>query len=143
MGTLDGANVEILEEVGADNFYLFGKTVEGIRELRQTHVEPRTFYESRPRVRRLMDAFRAGRFNVPGCDASWVYTTLVEREDPFYYLADLEEYLDIQDRIDTDWNNNTSWDRKCLLNIARMGKFSSDRTVAEYAREIWGITPVE
>ncbi len=143
VGTLDGANVEILEEVGADNFYLFGKTVEGIRELRQTHVEPRTFYESRPRVRRLMDAFRAGRFNVPGCDASWVYTTLVEREDPFYYLADLEEYLDIQDRIDNDWNDKTSWDRKCLLNIARMGKFSSDRTVAEYAREIWGITPVE
>jgi len=142
VGTLDGANVEIREEVGADNFYLFGKTVEGIAELRKGKVEPDFFYSKFPRIKRLMDAFRAGRFNVPGCDCSWVYSMLVEHHDPFYYLADLEEYLDIQDRIDADWNNQAEWDRKCLLNIARMAKFSSDRTVAEYAREIWGITPV-
>jgi len=142
VGTLDGANVEIREEVGADNFYLFGKTVEGIAELRKGKVEPDFFYSKFPRIKRLMDAFRAGRFNVPGCDCSWVYSMLVEHHDPFYYLADLEEYLDIQDRIDADWNNQAEWDRKCLLNIARMAKFSSDRTVAEYARELWGITPV-
>ncbi len=142
VGTLDGANVEIREEVGDDNFYLFGKTVEGIRELREGKVEPVFFYENSPRIKRLMDAFRAGRFNVPGCDCTWVYSMLVENHDPFYYLADLGEYLDIQDRIDADWNNPGEWDRKCLLNIARMGKFSSDRTVAEYARDIWGITPV-
>ena len=142
VGTLDGANVEIREEVGDENFYLFGKTIEGIRQLREGKVNAKTFYDASPRIKRLMDAFKSGRFNTPGCDSTWVYSMLVENEDPFHYLADLEEYLDIQDQIDKDWNSPKTWDVKCLMNIARMGKFSSDRTVAEYARDIWGITPV-
>ena len=89
-----------------------------------------------------MDAFRAGRFNGAGEDTSWVFSTLVEETDPYYYLTDLPGYLAIQDKIDSDWQDERAWDRKCLLNIARMGKFSSDRTINEYAREIWGILPV-
>ena len=143
VGTLDGANIEIREEVGAENFYLFGKTVEEIAALRRDKVlGGRPVYESDPSIRRLMDAFRAGRFNGAGEDTSWVFSTLVEETDPYYYLADLPGYLAIQDRIDADWLDEKAWDRKCLLNIARMGKFSSDRTINEYAREIWGILPV-
>jgi starch phosphorylase len=143
VGTLDGANIEIREEVGAENFYLFGKTVEEIRELRGHKVlSGRSSYDSDSQVRRLMDAFRSGRFNGAGDDTSWVFSMLVEETDPYYYLADLPSYLAIQDRIDADWKDEEAWDRKCLLNIARMGKFSSDRTISEYAREIWGILPV-
>ena len=143
VGTLDGANIEIREEVGAENFYLFGKTVEEIRELRGNKVlSGRSSYDSDSQVRRLMDAFRSGRFNGAGDDTSWVFSMLVEETDPYYYLADLPSYLAIQDRIDADWKDEEAWDRKCLLNIARMGKFSSDRTISEYAREIWGILPV-
>jgi len=143
VGTLDGANIEIREEVGLENFYLFGKTVEEISALRQAKVlTGRPVYESNADIHRLMDAFRAGRFNGAGEDTSWVFSTLVEETDPYYYLTDLPSYLEIQDKIDSDWQDERAWDRKCLLNIARMGKFSSDRTINEYAREIWGILPV-
>jgi starch phosphorylase len=143
MGTLDGANIEIREEVGPENVFIFGKTVPEVEQLREGGVQPRTFYEGSPVVRRILDAFRGDRLS-PGHPGrfGWVFRTLVEQWDPYFHLADLEAYLAAQEEAGRLYQDRHAWARKAILNVARMGKFSSDRTIQEYARDIWGVAPV-
>jgi starch phosphorylase len=143
MGTLDGANIEIQEEVGPENVFIFGNTVEQVEQLRKEGRHPREFYERSRTVRRIMDAFQGDRLS-PGSPGkfSWVFWSLVERDDPYFHLADLEAYLAAQAEAARLYQDRHAWARKAILNVARMGKFSSDRTIREYARDIWKVGPV-
>ena len=142
IGTLDGANVEIREEVGADNFYIFGHTPEEIAQMQAQHsYHPRSLYESDPRLRRVMDAIASDRFcpNEPGL-FRWIFDAIVDQGDKYFHLADLPSYIDVAAQADRDFLHSPEWARKAILNVARIGKFSSDRTIREYARDIWQIS---
>jgi starch phosphorylase len=139
IGTLDGANVEILEEVGADNIYIFGLTAKEIEAQRRTY-NPWNSYHASASVRKVIDALAGDRFcpEEPGLFQP-IITSLLERGDSYFNLADLDAYIAAQQRVSCDFLNKSLWAQKAILNVARSGKFTSDRTVTEYAHEIWGI----
>jgi glycogen phosphorylase len=139
IGTLDGANVEIMEEVGADNIYIFGLKAEEI-EVRRDGYHPWDFYHSSPGVRRVLDALRENRFSPhePGLFQP-IVDSLLDGGDYYFHLADFDSYLAAQHRVSWDFQDTPGWAAKAILNVARSGKFTSDRTVAEYAKDIWGI----
>ncbi len=143
LGTLDGANVEILEEVGKENFYLFGMTAE---EVSQKHASdsyrPWDFYNADAQIRRVMDSITSGLFT-PNEDKNLfapIFQNIMFR-DYYMLLGDFNSYCEAHDKIRTDYLNHLAWEKKALINIARSGKFSIDRTVAEYARDIWHVKP--
>jgi starch phosphorylase len=143
VGTLDGANIEILEEVGAENIYIFGHTVQEIEDLRRSGYDPRRFYRDDPEIRAILDAVRAGDFSAGRADLFHeIVHSLLEGGDAYFLLADFRSYVDVQERIARDWQDRARWLRRSILNTARSGRFSSDRTIREYARDIWGIEPV-
>jgi starch phosphorylase len=144
IGTLDGANIEIMEEVGEENIFIFGHTADGLEGLKDPSAySARDVYEADPRVRRVLDAFRTPLFAPfePGI-FSWLFEHVVESHDPYFHLADFDAYAAAQERVSEQWRDPSGWTRKAVLNVARMGKFSSDRTIREYARDVWGLTPV-
>jgi starch phosphorylase len=143
IGTLDGANVEMREQVGAENFFIFGNTTPQVAELRAQGYQPRMYYESNPELRATLDAIRNGVFS-PSEPARFqaIFDTLVNWGDHYLLLADYADYVATQDRVDTLYRNADEWTRKAVLNIAGMGAFSSDRTIAEYAHDIWHSKPV-
>lgn len=141
VGTLDGANIEIMEEVGKDNIFIFGLKAWEIADLRaQGGYHPHDYYARYPAVRRVVDALHSNRFcpREPGL-FSWIAHALLDGGDPYFHLADLPSYLAVQQEASADFLCPHVWAQKALLNVARMGKFSSDRTILEYARDIWGI----
>lgn len=141
IGTLDGANIEIREEVGEENIYIFGHTAEQIRQMRsEGSYDPRALYESNPMVQRVMDTFRTDLFcpHEPGL-FRWIFDSLVHHGDYYFHLADLPSYIETHEQVAEDYCQPALWTRKAILNVARIGKFSSDRTVLEYARDIWHI----
>ena len=137
LGTLDGANIEIREEVGAENMFTFGLDTAEVQALRRGGYHPREFYEGDARVKRVADALGSNLFGA----SEWIHGILFDEQDPFVVLADLAAYLDAQDRVSQAFEDPAQWSRKAILNVARMGKFSSDRAVREYARDIWNIDP--
>ncbi len=143
VGTLDGANVEILEEAGAANVYIFGKTTEEVEHLRTNGYNPVEIYEQNERVHRVLEAVRGNYFNrrEPGIFQE-IFHALVYGGDHYLLLADFDAYCDIQDRISADYQNASHWTRRSILNSARSGKFSSDRTIRQYANEMWKLHPV-
>jgi starch phosphorylase len=144
IGTLDGANIEIREEVGAENIFIFGNDVPGIRRLRAAGAyNPWEVCERSPSVRRVLESFRDNRFcqSTPGRH-EWVYRKLLTAGEQYFHLADLESYLKAHEDVGRLYRNRSAWAAKAILNVARTGKFSSDRAIAEYAREIWNIRPV-
>jgi glycogen phosphorylase len=143
IGTLDGANVEIREEVGPENFFLFGLRAEEVERMRQTGYNPVQYYESDPELKRALDQIGSGYFSPaePSLFAP-ILEALLRDGDYFLVLADYRSYVDTQDRVDELFNDPEEWTRKAILNTAHMGKFSSDRAVLEYAREIWGVPPL-
>ena len=141
VGTLDGANIEIMEEVGEDNIYIFGLTADDIAEMRRRgSYHPGGYYQNYPDLRRVLDSLREGRFNLgePGL-FTWIFDSLVHHGDAYFHLADFPSYLETQAQASREFQDQTLWTQKAALNVARMGKFSSDRSIAEYAREIWGM----
>ncbi len=142
IGTLDGANVEILQEVGADNIHIFGLTTEEIEARRSTY-DPRDAYQASVSVRRVMDALRDNRFS-PGERGLFqpIVDALLYRGDFYFHLADFDSYVAAQERVSDGFLNVPAWAGKAILNVARSGKFTSDRAVSEYAKEIWGIKPI-
>jgi starch phosphorylase len=142
IGTMDGANVEIREEVGPENIYIFGLTVEEIRELRRTY-SPRNCYEQSTAVKRVVDAIASGMFCAaePGLFHP-IKESLLDHGDYYFHLADLQSYIDAQQNVSQDYLASATWARKAILNVARLGKFSSDRTISEYAQDIWQIKAV-
>jgi starch phosphorylase len=143
IGTLDGANIEIREEVGADNIFIFGLTAGAIAEMRASQsYDPRQYYESDPSLKRVLDALASDRFcpNETG-SLKWIPETLLNHDD-YFVIADFASYVATQERISREYLEPALWTRKAILNVARVGRFSSDRTVREYAREIWGLEAV-
>ncbi len=144
IGTLDGANIEIRREVGAENIYIFGLKAEEVAEMqRKGTYDPWSYYHRAPHLARVVDSLRDTRFcpTEPGLFQP-IYRRLMEEGDPYFHLADLEAYLRAQQRVDRDYRTPAIWTKKAILNVARVGKFSSDRTVSEYARDIWQVEPL-
>jgi starch phosphorylase len=134
IGTLDGANIEIRDEVGAENIFIFGLKADEVVNLLATGYHPRS--------NRVVDTIAAGHFSRGDKDIFRpIVSKLLSSRDEYVHLADLQSYIDVQQQVDIEYRDRAAWRRKALLNIARMGKFSSDRTVSEYAREIWKIKP--
>ncbi|HXY38465.1 MAG TPA: glycogen/starch/alpha-glucan phosphorylase, partial [Vicinamibacteria bacterium] len=141
IGTLDGANVEIREAVGQENFFLFGLSVEEAERLRRGGYRPREIYERDPELRLVLDRIGSG-FYSPGDPALFrpLVDTLLEW-DPYLLLADFRSYLDTQDQAGRAWLDEERWARMSILNVAQMGRFSSDRAIREYCRDIWEVGP--
>jgi glycogen phosphorylase len=140
IGTLDGANVEIREEVGDENIFIFGLTADAIAAMRASgSYDPRQYYESELSLRRVLDALASDHF-CPGEPGSlkWIPETLL-RGDNYFVIADFASYVAMQARIAREYLEPALWTRKAILNVARVSCFSSDRTVREYARDIWGL----
>ena len=145
IGTYDGANIEIAEEVGEENIYIFGLRAEEIREMQQKgSYDPHQRYEKDASVHEVMDALASDRFcpNEHGL-FRWIFDELVHHGDRYYHIADFPAYVETQALIDSEYLNEEIWWRKAILNVARIGKFSADRAVTEYARDIWHIGQFE
>ncbi len=146
LGTLDGANVEILEAVGDDNAYIFGAKEEELPELRATY-NPRELYETVPGLKRVIDAFTDGTLNDGGSgDFHDLSVSLLdgfpwEEADTYYLLGDFEDYRQTRDKMAEDYGNQLEWARMCWVNICESGRFSSDRTIRDYAEEVWKVEP--
>ncbi|MEI6501066.1 MAG: glycogen/starch/alpha-glucan family phosphorylase, partial [Armatimonadota bacterium] len=143
IGTLDGANVEILEEVGPDNIFIFGMTTEQVAARRASY-NPWDNYWADEEVRRALQMVEADFFSMvePGVLRP-ILDALLRGGDHYMVLGDLRAYIDAQDSVDALYRNPDEWDRKAILNVANAGLFSSDRTIAEYARDIWRVEPCE
>ena len=146
IGTLDGANVEIKDEVGPDNIFIFGETAEGLEDLRRSGYHPVECYHSCRELRTVVDWIGSGSFTPDHPDAlKPIRTNLLEDGDPFFVMADYQAYCRAHERIDRAYRDRVRWARMAILNTARVAKFSSDRTVREYAEEIWKLQalPIE
>jgi starch phosphorylase len=142
IGTLDGANVEIREAVGAENFFLFGLTVDEIHALRAAGYRPRERYESDPELRSVIDALADGTFARGDTSLFRPIVDSLLGEDPWMLLADFRSYLDRQADVEGAYRDPERWTRLSILNTARMGCFSSDRSINDYCRDIWRVSPV-
>jgi starch phosphorylase len=141
VGTLDGANIEILEEVGKDNIFIFGLTADEA-EYEKLHKSrtPYEIYSKNPAISQAIDSIKGGIFSNGDTEMfRSIVDDLLNENDQYLLLLDLESYLDCQKEIGKEFRDKKKWTKKSILNVARMGKFSSDRTIKEYAKEIWGI----
>jgi glycogen phosphorylase len=145
IGTLDGANVEIREEVGAENFFLFGMTAEEVYAKRAAGYNPRDDYNSNPNLKLAIDRISSGFFSHGDTDVFRPLIDLLLNQDPFFVLADYAAYIDCQDQVGLAYKDEERWTRMSILNAARMGKFSSDRSIQDYCDDIWKVqsVPVE
>jgi len=146
IGTLDGVNIEIKEAVGDDNIFIFGLTVDEIAATRAAGYDPYNIYESNPELKRVIDQIADGRFS-PGEPNLFqpLVRSLLQDGDPYMIMADFADYLKSQADVNTTYHDQDTWTRMSILNTARVGRFSSDRTIGEYAKEIWNVEsiPVE
>ncbi|MFM1526079.1 glycogen phosphorylase [Yersinia enterocolitica] len=143
IGTLDGANIEIQEHVGEENIFIFGNTTEQVEALRNNGYNPRDYYNNDPELNQVLTQIATGTFSPeePHRYTS-LFDSLVNLGDHYQLLADYRSYVDTQERVDTLYCHPDEWTRKTILNIANMGYFSSDRTIQEYADDIWHIKPI-
>jgi starch phosphorylase len=142
IGTLDGANIEIRDEVGAENFFLFGLTTEEVAAWKARGYRPRECYEADAELRQVIDQIRSGFFSPGNRD---LFAPLVDSllgRDDYMVLADYRAYVDCQAEVERVYRNHEEWTRMSILNVARMGYFSSDRAIQEYCADIWNIAPV-
>jgi starch phosphorylase len=137
IGTLDGANVEIREEVGHENFFLFGLDAAEVAAMKSSGYDPRTFYEENPQLREALDQIAAGTFSGGDRDLFRPLVDNLLNRDEYLLLADYQSYIECQDRVSAAYRNRKKWAEMSILNLAGMGKFSSDRAIREYCEKIW------
>ena len=142
IGTLDGANVEIREHVGAENFFLFGKTVEEIAALKQGGYRPWEVVESVPELAEAIRLVEMGHFSNGDGELFRPLIDNLTGNDPFFVMADFADYLRAQDAVSLAWTDRHHWNRMSVLNSARSGFFSSDRSIRDYCRDIWKVEPM-
>ncbi|AWL12126.1 Glycogen phosphorylase [Saliniradius amylolyticus] len=144
VGTLDGANIEIAEEVGEDNVFIFGLTVEEVEALRTKGYNPKDFYYNNAEIKAVLDWLETDYFT-PGKPGQLVSIkhSLLEGGDPFLVLADFEAYSEAHKQVDKAYRDSKGWARKAILNTAYMGKFTSDRSIQDYVSKIWKLTPCD
>lgn len=141
IGTLDGANVEMAEEMGNDNIFIFGMTVDEVEDLKKRGYNAYDYYNSNPDIKQCVDQIQNGFFS-PGNPHEFTdIANVLMKYDRYYLFADFEAYIKAQDLVSATYQNQPKWLEMSINNIASSGKFSSDRTIAEYGREIWGIEP--
>ncbi len=142
IGTLDGANIEIMEEVGKDNIFIFGLNAEQVQQVR-TNYNPWSFYESNPALKECIDLINNDFFNAsdPGLFRP-ITDSLLKHGDHYMVMADYAAFCAMQEKVSAVYQDQAQWAKKSILNTANAGKFSSDRAVAEYARDIWHVGPV-
>ena len=142
IGTDDGANIEIREQVGDENIFIFGLKTPEVAAAKQAGYQPLRIYESHPRIKAVLDAIAGGQFSPeePGRYRGLV-DSLLWGGDPYMLLADFDSYVATQAQVDALYRDRTAWAKKAIANVAGMGFFSSDRTIAEYARQVWGLQP--
>lgn len=141
IGTLDGANVEIMEEVGVENIFIFGLTTPEVAEVKANGYRPSDYYHSNPALKQVLDMIADGYFSV---EEPTRYRNLVDsllHHDQYLLLADYASYIETQDKVSALYQNQDEWVRMAILNVANMAKFSSDRAIADYAKNIWHVTP--
>jgi len=143
IGTLDGANIEIREEVGEDNFFLFGLKTEEVYNLKAQGYNPHTYYESNKSLRKVLEMIRTGFFSPDEPDLFKPIFDALVFHDEYMLLADYQSYIDSQDKADQAFRDKNKWTKMSIINAARSGKFSSDRTIKEYCNEIWQVKPVK
>ncbi|MFM7605975.1 MAG: glycogen/starch/alpha-glucan phosphorylase [Prosthecobacter sp.] len=142
IGTLDGANVEILEEVGDDNIFIFGLTVEEVTELRAKGYNPMDYYWASEELRLSLDWLTSDAFTGNANEFKPLRDSLLHHGDPFLVMADYDSYAAAQAKVGWAYQNQPEWTRKAILNTARVGKFSSDRTILEYAEKVWRLPQI-
>jgi len=150
VGTLDGANIEIMEKVGRENFYIFGLKAEEIEKLRKEgDYNPWDYYNNNMEIKEIVDMLRNGFLSKENPDIFrplyeyLMYGTEGNPADKYFVLADFEDYDRVRMRVNSDYKNKEEWFKKCIKNISNMGYFSSDRAIKEYAEEIWNTEPVK
>jgi starch phosphorylase len=143
IGTLDGANIEIREEVGADNFFLFGLTAEEVEQKKAAGYDPRAFYDANANLREILDALAGGEFSHGDRTLFEPLIQSLLTRDEYMLLADYQSYIDCQDRVGEAYRDHDRWNRMSMLNVARIGKFSSDRSIRDYCSDIWKTWPVK
>ncbi len=143
VGTWDGANVEMAEHIGEENMFIFGHRVEEIERIKSEGYNPWDLYSNNKQIQEVMDAIRGDLFapERPGLFGE-LFEELVQRGDMYCYLADFMPYLEVQERISAAYEDQAEWTRRSILNTARMGWFSSDRSIREYAENIWQVQPI-
>jgi starch phosphorylase len=142
IGTLDGANVEIREEAGAENFFLFGLTVDEVEQIQRDGYRPSAYVEADGELAAVLDLIASGHFSHGDPEVFRPLVDNLRHDDPFLALADYASYVECQERVSAAWNDPDAWTRMSILNTARSGKFSSDRAIAEYCDDIWNVLPV-
>ena len=142
IGTYDGANIEIMDAVGEENFFLFGLHAHEVDELRH-HYNPQQYIDNDPDLAAVMQLLESGQFNSvePGIFND-IIATLKSPQDPWMTLADFRSYIDAQERVEQAWRDPDTWTRMSILNTAASGVFSTDRTISEYNRDIWKLQPI-
>ncbi|MCB5260953.1 MAG: glycogen/starch/alpha-glucan phosphorylase [Candidatus Cloacimonetes bacterium] len=143
IGTMDGANVEMAEEIGEENMFIFGLSATQVSQIKASGYNPSTYYESDPELKRVVDSLLDDSWcpNEPGIFAP-IFNSLVSNGDPYLNLADFRAFIETSAMVDELYSNREEWVKKAILNIARIGKFSSDRAIREYAEQIWNIKPL-
>ena len=144
IGTLDGANVEIMEEVGEENIFIFGNTIAEIARLKNNDYSPAVYYKTIPELKRVIDMIRDDYFSPdePGIFRP-IFDNLIHHGDYYCLLADFKAYIQMQEEVSETYRDADLWTKKSILNVARMGRFSSDYTIHLYARDIWNVQPVD
>lgn len=140
IGTLDGANVEMREEVGDENIFIFGLKLQEVQEIKKNY-NPKDYYNNNPELRHALDQLRDGMFSPEDPTLFQDIANNLINHDHYLLLADYNAYVECQERVSAVYSDRRKWAQLCLLNIAASGKFSTDRTIEEYARDIWGVEP--
>ena len=140
IGTEDGANIEIRDNVGADNIFIFGNSTQQVEALRRTGYDPRAIYQNNPLLNETLNKLDGGFFS-PQDRRRYhdLFNSLVNYGDHYLLLADYADYMEAQGRVDSLYKTPAEWQRKAILNVAGMGPFSSDRTIREYAIDTWNL----
>jgi starch phosphorylase len=143
IGTLDGANIEIRNEVGEDNIFIFGLTADGVAKLRASGYRPLDYYLANDELRQVIDMIARGYFSPEEPDRfKPIVDNLLDNGDHYMLLADYASYVACQNAVEAAYRDQTQWLRKVILNVANMGQFSSDRTIQQYAEQVWQAKPV-
>ncbi|XP_043930242.1 glycogen phosphorylase, liver form [Protopterus annectens] len=141
IGTMDGANVEMAEEAGEENLFIFGMRVEDVEEMDKVGYKAEEYYEKLPELKQVIDQIRSGFFSPKQPDLFKDVTDMLFKHDRFKVFADFEEYVKAQERVSKLYKDGVEWTKTVIKNIAAAGKFSSDRTIKEYAKDIWDVEP--
>ncbi len=142
IGTLDGANIEIREEAGEENFFLFGLAVADVQRVLSEGYHPGRYIEDNQELGEVLGLIADGRFSHGDTEVFRPLIDNLTHSDPFLVMADYADYIACQHQVSSTWRDTEAWTRKSILNSARSGKFSSDRAIAEYCDEIWNVQPV-